>query len=198
MSTVSGDQSRGCTSTTQAASTAYVGTGAGGERGLVYVSGELDLATADRVAAELARAIAAAGPGITVDLSGVTFCDARGLAALVKAANHAGDGGGAIALQGLPPALVRLLRITGLERRFSTVRPGAAEREAYVGDLHSPDPARREERVVVPEARGSGPGRSTAQKEGEHGGDAGERADDEGRRQRFSGRRSSGHRTAAA
>lgn len=87
--------------------------------GFASVAGELDLVTTDAVAAALIRAVEETGPDLAVDVSGVTFCDARGLAALVRAANRAERDGGALTVRGASPLLVRLLRATGLEHRFS-------------------------------------------------------------------------------
>ncbi|GAA3760333.1 STAS domain-containing protein [Salinactinospora qingdaonensis] len=85
---------------------------------VVHVSGELDLAAEEEVAAMLIDTIAEVGPDLTVDLSAVTFCDARGLAVLVRVANCAAHLGGALTLCGTPPQVKRLFRITGLESRF--------------------------------------------------------------------------------
>src|SRR4051794_6832582 len=72
-------------------------------RALVTVSGELDFATADAVAAELVHAALTAGPSVEADVSRVGFCDAYGLAALLRAAACAEDAGGALTLHGVPP-----------------------------------------------------------------------------------------------
>lgn len=50
----------------------------------LIAAGELDIAQADRVEAELDEA-AAAGRPLVVDLTAVTFCDSSGLAALLHA-----------------------------------------------------------------------------------------------------------------
>ncbi|GAA3726173.1 STAS domain-containing protein [Salinactinospora qingdaonensis] len=88
----------------------------------VHVTGELDLATADELADELIGVIERHGPDTVVDLSGVTFCDARGLAALVRVANHAENAGGRLVIASLSPCVARLLRLTGLAWRFTQGR----------------------------------------------------------------------------
>ncbi|MFC4561115.1 STAS domain-containing protein [Nocardiopsis mangrovi] len=95
-------------------------------RALVSVSGELDFATADAVAAELAHAALTVGPSIEADVSRVAFCDAYGLAALLRAAARAERAGGALTLHGVGADLDRLLAITDTAARFGA--PGAVER----------------------------------------------------------------------
>lgn len=50
----------------------------------LLVAGELDIGQAERLEAEIAEA-AASGRTLIVDLTGVTFCDSSGLAALLRA-----------------------------------------------------------------------------------------------------------------
>jgi anti-sigma B factor antagonist len=92
-----------------------------GEGGLVTarIRGEIDLATADRLH-RLMHAAASRYPGthVLLDLGGVTFCDAQGLGALVRIANDVQAAGGEFTLTRIPPAIARLLRLTGLDRRF--------------------------------------------------------------------------------
>jgi anti-anti-sigma factor len=61
------------------------------------VLGELDLATADGLAARGCDAFAHAWL-LLLDLSNLSFCDACGLSALVRIANHADITGGRCAL----------------------------------------------------------------------------------------------------
>jgi anti-sigma B factor antagonist len=53
---------------------------------------------------------------LTLDLSGVTFCDSSGLRALLSA-----PGRRPVRLRGLSPALRRLLELTGTTERFEIV-----------------------------------------------------------------------------
>lgn len=99
---------------------------------VIALDGELDIASTpslrERLHSELADvALADPGPRVVLDLSGVTFCDASGLALLVDARRRTGPGG-TVVLDGPRPQLLRLLRVTGLDRVF-TVRSlgGAAE-----------------------------------------------------------------------
>ncbi|MGI8803321.1 MAG: STAS domain-containing protein [Solirubrobacteraceae bacterium] len=58
----------------------------------VAVVGELDVATGPILAARLREAAAGASPAVVVDLSGVSFIDARGLRVLVGAHERLGAG----------------------------------------------------------------------------------------------------------
>ncbi len=55
----------------------------------VEIAGELDLDTADQAFRYVQKIINRHRGPIVVSLAGVTFCDARGLRALVRMANHA-------------------------------------------------------------------------------------------------------------
>ncbi|RKS78802.1 anti-anti-sigma factor [Actinomadura pelletieri DSM 43383] len=97
-------------------------TDAGARR--VVVSGELDIASAGVLRSHLARLIDERGPNLVVDVSALTFCDAQGLAAFVAADELAHRHGGAVTLVGIRPQLAKILRITGLDRRFTCARAG--------------------------------------------------------------------------
>jgi anti-anti-sigma factor len=83
--------------------------------GVIHVAGELDAATADR----LAQRLAASSPVRVIELSAVTFIDASGLRVLLAAA------GGIVdlrpQLRAPSRAVVRLLDLTGLTDVFTTV-----------------------------------------------------------------------------
>lgn len=84
---------------------------------VVHVAGEVDLCTAPALASELAEAMTSEGAAsrVVVDLDGVRFLDARGLAALVQAWGF-GAGRGRELVLSRPSAMVRrLLKITDLE-----------------------------------------------------------------------------------
>ncbi|MEU9845219.1 STAS domain-containing protein [Actinomadura sp. NPDC048032] len=88
----------------------------------VTARGELDIASSAAFGIELARLIGERGPDVVVDVSGLTFCDARGLAALVAADDLARSRGGAVTLTAPRPQMAKILRLTGLDRRFTPVR----------------------------------------------------------------------------
>lgn len=99
----------------------------------VAAAGELDIATATDFGIELAHAIDEHGPDVLIDASRLTFCDARGLAAIVAADGLARHRGGAVTLTDVRPQMARILRITRLDKRFMRPRASAAGEENAVG-----------------------------------------------------------------
>jgi anti-sigma B factor antagonist len=93
---------------------------------IVSVTGELDIATAEQAYTYISDAIDALGHGpapFSIDLSGLTFCDASGLGVLARIARHARQAGRQLRLTSARPALVRIIRITGLDRSFPELVP---------------------------------------------------------------------------
>lgn len=83
--------------------------------GLV-LAGEIDESTYPALVTALDRLTIANGTGrLHIDLSGVEFCDAAGLHAMVRLAARAGCGGRAVVLHAPPAALRAMLRIVGWE-----------------------------------------------------------------------------------
>ena len=64
------------------------------------------------------------GP-VIVNLTALAFCDARGLAALVRMAGYAEQKGCPFRLASPSPSLVKIMRITRLDRRFLTSQASA-------------------------------------------------------------------------
>ena len=96
---------------------------------ILGVSGELDLATVDSLAARGRAALARRARVLLLDLTGLSFCDAHGLSAFVKIANHADKTGCRYGLIAPQPLVAKLLRITGLDRRmpvFTTIHDALA------------------------------------------------------------------------
>jgi anti-anti-sigma factor len=85
---------------------------------------ELDIATADSLARRGMAAIARHARLLLLDLTSLSFCDARGLSALVTIANHADQAQCRYALIAPQPQVAKVLRITRLDQRmpiFATV-----------------------------------------------------------------------------
>jgi anti-sigma B factor antagonist len=61
------------------------------------------------------EAVDAHGGEILLDVAGLSFCDARCLAALVRMSRHAGQAGSCVHLVAPPPRLKKLILITGLQ-----------------------------------------------------------------------------------
>jgi anti-anti-sigma factor len=78
----------------------------------VFIDGEIDLASADRLAAILRAALDSDPRGMDLDLTSVRFCDVSGLRALLIARAHARSRGRHFALGPHSPAVARLLELT--------------------------------------------------------------------------------------
>ena len=85
---------------------------------IVAISGEIDIASAPVLRVQLVGLLRPDASRIVIDLSGVTFCDASGLAVLVAASRRAGLLGGVLRLAAPAPLTATVLRLTGLESRF--------------------------------------------------------------------------------
>ena len=85
---------------------------------IVDLGGDLDILSAE-VAVNYVRDVIDrhCGP-VTVNLTALAFCDARGLAALVRMAGYAEQKGCSFRLACPSPSLVKIMRITRLDRRF--------------------------------------------------------------------------------
>ena len=89
---------------------------------IISVTGELDVATAEQAYAYISDVIDAwlgeSPAPVSVDLSGLTFCDASGLGALARVARHARQAGRQLRLTAARPSLLKIIRITGLDRAY--------------------------------------------------------------------------------
>jgi anti-anti-sigma factor len=107
---------------THAENQTTAGSGAGIE--IVRMPAELDLTTSEGVAAQGCAAIARLARLVLLDLTGLSFCDARGLSAFVRIANHADAAGCGFGLIAPRPQVAKILRISGLNSRlpvFATI-----------------------------------------------------------------------------
>jgi anti-sigma B factor antagonist len=84
----------------------------------VALGGELDILSAE-VTVDYVRDVIDrhCGP-VALSLSALAFCDARGLAALMRMADYAEQHGCSFRLASPSPSLVKIMRITSLDRRF--------------------------------------------------------------------------------
>jgi anti-sigma B factor antagonist len=85
---------------------------------IVALRGELDILDAASVAGALA-AVTAREPRVIVDLAGLGFIDASGLAALVSGWKHARHAGGDLLLAAPQQRVLRVLTVTRLLDLFS-------------------------------------------------------------------------------
>jgi anti-sigma B factor antagonist len=88
----------------------------------VRVRGELDIATADQAYAYLRDVVDHQDGPVVMNLAELTFCDAAGLSVLARVARHAKRTGRSLRLTAARPALLRIMRITGMDEAFPEVR----------------------------------------------------------------------------
>ncbi len=96
-----------------------------GSAEIVVVRGEIDLATADAVRADLRAAFERAG-AVVLDLREVGFMDTQGLAVVIEAEQTAADDGTRFAITRAPDHVHRLFDMIGLTPRLTVVDDPAA------------------------------------------------------------------------
>ena len=105
---------------------------------ILHLAGELDLATANDTAARGHAAITGHTWLLLLDLTRLSFCDARGLSALVRIANHADKTGCRYGLIAPQPQVAKVLRICRLDQRmpvFATIDDALAHLPARSQEL---------------------------------------------------------------
>lgn len=85
---------------------------------VVVATGELDLAGARRVLDKLDRLVTEGRDRIVLDMSGVAFCGAQAMSALVRTRARAQRAGGWLRLAAVPPHVRRVFGKTDLDRLF--------------------------------------------------------------------------------
>jgi anti-sigma B factor antagonist len=90
------------------------------DRVIVAPCGELDIATVDRVRAEIAEIVAAGFGSVVLDLRGLSFIDSTGLRLIVE---QAGRRDLTLQLIDGPPPVARLFDLTGLRSTLPFVEP---------------------------------------------------------------------------
>lgn len=88
---------------------------------VVAVSDELDRRCTDRLRDVLAEETGLAPRVLVVDVSGLTFCSVSGLEVLVEAAREASLAGVAFVVVAAQRAVLRPLRVLGLDRELRVV-----------------------------------------------------------------------------
>jgi anti-anti-sigma factor len=81
----------------------------------VTIRGDLDLATADRTAQYVTDIIDQHDGPVSADLSGLAFCDACGLGALIRITAYADVAGRQFELTHPSTAVTRIMRLTGAD-----------------------------------------------------------------------------------
>jgi anti-anti-sigma factor len=85
---------------------------------VVTIGGDLDLATVDRTVRYVSDIIDRHDGPISADLSGLAFCDACGLGALIRIATRAEQAGRCLEFVKPSRAVARIMRITGADERL--------------------------------------------------------------------------------
>ncbi|MET8944050.1 STAS domain-containing protein [Streptomyces sp. NPDC004542] len=90
---------------------------------VLHVAGELDYAQAEALRRQVEHLALEPGQCLALELSGLEFCDSTGITALLAARQHAQAADADVVLAGVPPTLLRVLTMVGLDQVF-TLRPG--------------------------------------------------------------------------
>ncbi|MFJ7305219.1 STAS domain-containing protein [Streptomyces sp. NPDC099088] len=96
----------------------------GGRASVVYVTGDLDVATTASIRCALIETVFAHSR-VIVDLSGLDFCDCAGLSALVAARNAARQRDTTLTIRNIPAQLAQLLDLVPQGDPFATSREQA-------------------------------------------------------------------------
>lgn len=118
---------------------------------VLAVVGEVDVRTVGSLRTRLTDLLVEGSPRLVVDLSGVTFMDSSGLGALVSAQKRARVFRGTLVLVVVNDAILRVLRLTALDRVFTV---HATLEEALASARVRPRGPVAPERVAEPEPRG--------------------------------------------
>ncbi|MFF4031085.1 STAS domain-containing protein [Streptomyces sviceus] len=89
---------------------------------VLELSGELDYANVTELHEALKGQALRAGRCLVLDMSGLEFCDSSGITALIAARGNAQAVQADVALAAVPPNILRVLRIVGLDQIF-TIHP---------------------------------------------------------------------------
>lgn len=92
---------------------------AAGDPSTLVLTGELDPHTAPLLETALEERIAEGDRAIRLEVTELGFIDSSGLRVLVEAHRTLGAEPGALRLAGVSPTFLRLLEMTGLDRRFT-------------------------------------------------------------------------------
>lgn len=86
------------------------------------IGGELDIATAEMAVRHVKHIIDSHCGPVIVDLAALSFCDAQGLSALLRMSGYAEQSGCPFRLTSPSALVIKLMRITSLDRRFMPSR----------------------------------------------------------------------------
>ena len=102
-----------------------------GDTRVLTVTGDVDLATHDRLVEAGTRPLADGGR-LVLDCAQIAFLDSRGLTALLELRRHAADSGAEFALASVPPSVARVLELSGTGALFPVVDRPSEARELLI------------------------------------------------------------------
>ncbi|MFB7462274.1 STAS domain-containing protein [Streptomyces sp. NPDC056224] len=82
----------------------------------IRMTGELDLHTAGRVEPRLSELAASGYRNLTLDLSGLAFCDSAGIELFLRVHLRCRATGTRLQLRDVPPLMVKSMRVLGVDR----------------------------------------------------------------------------------
>ncbi len=95
-----------------------IATTSDGDRAQLTVEGEIDIATAPILRAELQSVIDSGARVVAIDTVGVPFIDSAGLGVLIGSVRRLRERGGRLELQHVQPAPRKVIEITRLDEVF--------------------------------------------------------------------------------
>ena len=98
-----------------------------GETRLIQLDGELDLANAKALEAELDAALGDGHGHVIVDMGDLAFIDSTGLALLVSVLGRDGDGSRLRFVPSRTAAVKRVLKLTGIDERLPFIEAAAGD-----------------------------------------------------------------------
>jgi anti-sigma B factor antagonist len=134
-----------------------------GGHAVVTLRGELDLASTPSLVSHLTAAVAACGPSVIVNLSGLEYIGYSGLGVLVRVGKWLRESEGDLALAAPQPQVRKILVVTGLIDVFavypSVEAAASAGRRGLAPAWHPAAPGDRPARLAVREdtCRRAGP-----------------------------------------
>ena len=114
----------------------------GSDCALIRVAGEIDVYSAPQLREAILGLIGTGVSHVIADLRGVDFLDSTGLGAIVGGHKRLRTNDGSLVLAASPDRIVRLFRITGLDRAFSlypSVPEAIASEDSWQAAIASED-----------------------------------------------------------
>ncbi|WCD84771.1 Anti-sigma-B factor antagonist [Streptomyces xanthophaeus] len=87
------------------------------------LAGELDFHTAGQVEPRLIELAASGQHSLVLDLSGISFCDSAGIDLFMRLHHRCRTAGTRLRLCGVPPLLVKSMRVLGADRELWLTAP---------------------------------------------------------------------------